>query len=197
MPLPSSPGITVSVDYFTPLPLTPRGNLYVLIFTDRFSRRANMFAVTAAQFTASGTADILIDRHITLWGYPETLISDNGQQVDSKLSNAVYDCFSINKINTSTYHLSTSGGVEYVNHVLAQMLSMVKNDRKPTGMYICHTSCRPATTSSRRYRTSPNEIHVGRLPRIPLSVFQPPSFGGHRSLKRDSLAYINLATDYQ
>ena len=59
LPLPNGPGETVSVDYFGPLPLTPRGNTYILLFTDRFSRRADMYAVTAAEFTAEGTADIL------------------------------------------------------------------------------------------------------------------------------------------
>ena len=59
MPL---PGITVSVEYFGPLPVTPRGNTYILLFTDCFSRRADMYAVTAAEFTAEGAADILINR---------------------------------------------------------------------------------------------------------------------------------------
>ena len=67
MPLPEGPGIAVSVDYFGPLPVTPRGNTYILLFTDRFSRRADMYAVTAAEFTAEGTADILINRYISLW----------------------------------------------------------------------------------------------------------------------------------
>ena len=66
MPLPEVPSIAVSVDYFAPLPVTPRGNTYILIFTDRFSRQADMFAVTAADFTAEGTADILINRYIPL-----------------------------------------------------------------------------------------------------------------------------------
>ena len=39
MPLPEGPGIAV----------TPRGNTYILLFTDRFSRRAGMYAVTAAE----------------------------------------------------------------------------------------------------------------------------------------------------
>ena len=52
MPLPEGPGIAVSVDYFGPLPVTPRGNTYILLFTDRFSRRADMHGVTAAEFTA-------------------------------------------------------------------------------------------------------------------------------------------------
>ena len=68
MPLPSGPGIAISVDYFAPLPVTPKGNSYILIFTDRFSRRAGMYAVSAAEFTAEGTADILVNTYIPLLG---------------------------------------------------------------------------------------------------------------------------------
>ena len=44
---------------------------------------------------------------------------------------------------------------------------------------------------------APNEIHFGRLPRLPLSVFEPQNIGGHQSLGRDYLVYMNLATDRQ
>ena len=64
MLLPEGPGIAVSVDYVGPLPVTRRGNTYILLFTDRFSRRADMYAVTAAEFTAEGTANIFINRYI-------------------------------------------------------------------------------------------------------------------------------------
>ena len=62
MPLPEGPGTAVSVDYFGPLPVTPRGNTYILLFVDRFSRRSDMYAVASAEFTAEGTANILINR---------------------------------------------------------------------------------------------------------------------------------------
>ena len=68
MPLPEGPGFTVSVDYLDSLPVTPRGNTYLLLFTDRFSRRADMFPVTAAEFTAEGTANILVDQYIPCGG---------------------------------------------------------------------------------------------------------------------------------
>ena len=41
-PLPEGPGIAAIVDYFGPLPVTPRGSTYILLFTDLFSRRADM-----------------------------------------------------------------------------------------------------------------------------------------------------------
>ena len=67
LPLPNGPGVLVSVGYFGPLPLAPRGNAYILLFTVRFSRRVNMYATTEAYFTASSMDDILVDRYIPLW----------------------------------------------------------------------------------------------------------------------------------
>ena len=60
MPIPEGPGIAISVDYVGSLPVTPQGNTYILLIAYRFSRRADMFAVTAAEFTAEGTVNILV-----------------------------------------------------------------------------------------------------------------------------------------
>ena len=90
VPVQEGPGIAISVDYFGPLPVTPRGNTCILLITDRFSRRADMFAVTAPEFTAEGTANILVNQYIPLWGCPRTILLHNGLQFCSKLSQAVY-----------------------------------------------------------------------------------------------------------
>ena len=111
-PLPNSPEISVSVDYFGFLPITAHGNSYILLFTDRFSRRADMFAVTAAEFTAEGTANILVNRFIPLWGYPSTILSDNGLQFCAQLATAVYKRLGVHKLTTSAYHPNGNGGVE-------------------------------------------------------------------------------------
>ena len=44
---------------------------------------------------------------------------------------------------------------------------------------------------------APNEIHMGRLWRLPLTVFERKGVAGHRSLARDHLAYCDLAADRQ
>ena len=64
IPLPNGPGEAISLDYFGPLPTTSNGCKHILLITDRFSRRASMYAVTASEFTAAGTADILVNDHI-------------------------------------------------------------------------------------------------------------------------------------
>ena len=68
MPLPEGPGVAVYFDYFGPLPVTPRGNTYIMLFTDRFRRRADMVPATAAEFATEVTANILVNQYIPLWG---------------------------------------------------------------------------------------------------------------------------------
>ena len=196
IPLPNSPGISVSVDYSGPLPITARGNSYILLFTDRFSRRADKFAVTAAEF--GGTAKILVNRYIPFWGCPSPLLSDSGLQFCAQLAPSVYELLDVHKLTTSAYHPNGNGGVECVNHIMAQMLSMVCNEHQtdwnaylPHVKYAYNNSVRAATG------LAPDEKHVGRLPRPPLAVFDRYYGGAYQSLDRKHLAYCNLARERQ
>ena len=83
-----------------------------------------MFAVTAAE----GMANIVINRYIPLWGCPRSILSNNGIQFCSKLSNAVYKLLGVRKMATSSYNPNGNCGVERVNHTMAQMLAMVVNE---------------------------------------------------------------------
>ena len=104
MPLPEGPGVAASVECFGALAVTPRGNTYILLFTDRFSHWADMFPVNAAEFTAEGTANILVSQCIPLWGCPRTILSDNGLQFCLNLSQAVYQLLGAHKLATSSYY---------------------------------------------------------------------------------------------
>ena len=44
---------------------------------------------------------------------------------------------------------------------------------------------------------TPNEVRMGRLPRLPLMIFERTGVFGNQSLARDHLAYCDLATDRQ
>ena len=198
IPLPNSPGVAVSVDYFGPLPITARGNSYILLFTDRFSRRADMFAVTTAKFTAEGTANILVNRFIPLWGCPSTLLSDNGPQFCARLATAVYKLLGIHKLTTSAYHPSGNGGVERVNHTMAQTLAMVCNEHQNDwDVHLPHVEYAYNNSVSAATGLAPNEVHIGRLPRLPLTVFDRSYGGTHQNLDRDQLAYCDLARERQ
>ena len=198
IPLPNSPGVAVSVDYFGPLAITARGNSYILLFTDRFSRRADVFAVTTAEFTGEGTANILVNRFIPLWGCPSTLLSDNGPQLCARLATAVYKLLGIHKLTTSAHHPSGNGGVERVSHTMAQMLAMVCNEHQNDwDVHLTHVEYAYNNSVSAATGLATNEVHTGRLPRPPLAVFDRSYGDAHQNLDRDQLTYCDLARERQ
>ena len=157
-----------------------------------------MFPVTDAEFTAEGTANTLVNQYIPLWGCPCTTLSDNGLQSCSKLSQAVYQLLGVHKLATSSYHHNCNGGVERVNHIMAQILAMVVNELQDDwDLHLPHVEFAYNNSVSAATGLAPDEVHMGRLPRLPLTIFDRTGVMGHHSLVRDHLAYCDLATDRQ
>ena len=89
-----------------------------------------MYAVTDAEFTAEGTANILVNKYIPLWGCPLRILSGGGRQFSSQLAVAILALLKVRRVTTTAYHPSGNGGVERVNHTMAQKLSMVVTERQ-------------------------------------------------------------------
>ena len=110
-------------------------------------------------------------------------------QFCSKLSQADYRRLKVCKITTSSFHLSGDGGTARVNHTMAQMLSMVVNEQQNDwDAHLPHVAFAYNNTVSAATGLTPNEVHMSRLPRLPLTVFKSRNFGGHQSLDRDLAA---------
>ena len=91
-----------------------------------------------------------------------------------------------------------NGGVERVNHTMAQMLAMVVNEQQDDwDLRLPHVEFAYNNSISVATGLAPNEGHIGRLPRLPLTFFECTGVAGHQSLARDHLAYCDLATDRQ
>ena len=190
--------MSLSVAYFGPLPVMPRGNNYILLSTDLVSCLADMFPATAAEFTAEGTANIPVNQYIPFWGCPRTILSENGLQFCSKLSQAAHQLLSVRKLATSSYHPNGNGGDERVNHTMAHMLAMVVNELQDDwDFHLPHAEFAYNSSVSAATALAPNEVHMGRLPRLPLMVIERTDVVGYDSLARPHLAYCDLAADRQ
>ena len=66
-PLPSGPDVAVSVDYSGPLPVTPLGNCYIVIFSSRIGS-VGAQTCTPSRLGNEGAADILVNEYIRLFG---------------------------------------------------------------------------------------------------------------------------------
>lgn len=90
MPLPTQPGIAVSVDYFRSRLVMPRGKHTPCLVTCCFSRPADISSVTAVSFIAEGAAIVVAERYVTPGGLPCRILFDNGFQFHSKHSHVVH-----------------------------------------------------------------------------------------------------------
>ena len=198
MPLSIGPGQIVSVDYFSPSPITRNGNKHILLYTDRFNRHITAYAVTQDERTAEGPARIFVEQYIPLWGCPHTLLSDKWSEFVARLSLTIYKLMRIRKIATTAFHPKSNGGVKRVNHSLAQMLSLVISEQQddwdewlPYVVQACNNSV-SATTG-----LAPNEIHQGRMPRLPMTIIDECVVKGHTGGKQDQLLYLDIVRERQ
>ena len=79
---------------------------------------------------------------------------------------------------------------------MAQMLAMVVNELQNNWIeQLPHVEFAYNNSISAATGLAPNQVHMGRLPRLPLTIFERTGVAGHQSLARDHLADRDLATD--
>ena len=72
----SEPMVRMSMDYLGPIRESGRGNKYILVVMDNFSKWAEAVPTKAAD--AYHTANALYEHIFTKFGFPEELHSDRG-----------------------------------------------------------------------------------------------------------------------
>ena len=103
------------------LPLTTRGNHYVVVFMDYLTKWPEAFTVPDQK--AETIARLLVNEIICCHGIPEELLSDRGTNFLSSVIQEICSLLGVKKINTSGYHPQTDGVVEKFNSTLTNMIA--------------------------------------------------------------------------
>ncbi|KRY21315.1 RNA-directed DNA polymerase -like protein [Trichinella patagoniensis] len=106
----------VGMDIVGPLEETQRGNRYILVVCDYFSKRPKAFALPNAEAPTVATA--LVNGIFCRYGVPETLYSDQGRNFESELVKEVCQLFGVAKTQATAYRPQSDGLVERMNHTL-------------------------------------------------------------------------------
>ncbi|KAK3086157.1 hypothetical protein FSP39_014434 [Pinctada imbricata] len=115
------PGERVAMDILGPLPVTHKGNKYILVIQDYFTKWAE--AVPLPDMEAKTIAQAFIDNFVTKFGVPRVLHTDQGRQFESRLFKQLCEILGINKTRTSPYHPQSDGMVERMNRTIENMLA--------------------------------------------------------------------------
>ena len=150
------------------LPVTERGNRYLLVIEDFFSKWVEAFPLVRT--VAPSVAQCMLNGWIARFGCPYTILTDQGTEFTSKLFKALSDTLQSKKLRTTTYHPRTDGMVERSNRTIIDVLSKYGNSEPnwdlqlPLALFAIRTS-EHATTGF-----SPFCLTYGREARIPWDI---------------------------
>jgi len=118
----------VALDILGPLPETPKGNKYIVVIGDYFSKWTEAFPLPNQE--AETVAKLLVEQWVCRFGAPRIIHTDQGRNFESRLFKEVCQLLNIHKTRTSPYHPQSDGMVERFNRTLASMLSLFVDENQ-------------------------------------------------------------------
>jgi hypothetical protein len=172
----SYPMERIAIDILGELPISDRGNKYILVIGDYFTKWTECHAMPNME--AKTIAKILIEEVISRFGIPNYIHSDQGRQFESQLFAEMCELLQIKKTRTTPYHPQSDGMVERFNRTLVTMLSTYVNDHHTNWdemlpyVMMAYRSCEHETTG-----ITPNMCMLVRETTCPLDIMfeMPPS----------------------
>ena len=112
----------VAMDLLDMSVTTTRGNRYVLVMVDCFSRWTE--ACPLPDKTAHSVADAFLNQVVCRFGMPSVIHSDQGREFENKIMQELCILCGSHKTRTTPYHPESDGMVERFNRTLLMMLAM-------------------------------------------------------------------------
>ena len=91
----------VHIDFIGPLPETTKGNSYILVLVDQFTKWVEIIPLPSQ--TAEETARAAMNEVFTRFGCPFTIHSDQGRNFESALFKSICRTLHIHKTRTTPY----------------------------------------------------------------------------------------------
>jgi len=110
----------VAVDLVGPMPLSARGNTWILVLTDHFSQWADALAIPDA--TAPTVARALNQNVFCYLGLPKQIHTERSAQFQSQLMGDLCRICGVRQSRTTPYHPQGNGVVEWNNRMLGDAL---------------------------------------------------------------------------
>lgn len=134
IPKASIPFHTIHADHLGPFIRTKRGNTYILVIVDAFTKFVD---ITAVRNTKSATSIRVFREHFSYFGVPTRLITDQGTSFTSGKFKAFTQSCGIKHVLNAVATPRANGQVERYNRTILAALGAMNHD-KPNGLWDEH-----------------------------------------------------------
>ena len=158
----------IAWDIMGPLPVSKKGNRFIVVVMDLFSRWLEIGALETS--TAEKLAEFLWDRVISRFGPPVQVHSDKGTNFNAEVLKRLYQIWGIQKSTTVAYYPQGNGMVERMNKVIQDMVAKKLYDRDPAEWdeLLAAVTYGHNVTPHVETGVSPYALFFGREPCIPV-----------------------------
>lgn len=112
----------IALDILGPLPESTKGNKYILVMIDCFTKRTEPIAIPDQE--AKTVLTTFVNEIACGFVTPLQVHSDQGRNFESKLFKEMCEFLRIDKTRTSSMRPQANGSVERFNRTLATMLTI-------------------------------------------------------------------------
>ena len=118
--LSGEPNERLQMDICGPLVTSDKGNKYILVITDTFSKYTEAYPMENQE--AETVARLLVWNWIQKYGEPEQLHTDQGRNFGSELIKQICEVYGIEKTRTTAYYPQGDGQVERYNKTMMNLI---------------------------------------------------------------------------
>jgi hypothetical protein len=161
------------LDVMGPLPVTLKGNKYILAFQDDLSKY--VIAVPIEKQVAETVARVFVENVVLRYGTPQILQTDQGANFMNEMFKHTCNLLKIKKIQSTSFHPESQGGIERSHRVLAEYLRhYVSEDQTDWDTWIPLATYAYNTTQHSATAFTPFELLFGYPSTLPSALKKPP-----------------------
>ena len=172
----------MGADIVGPLPISNNSNRYLLVFTDHFTKYAEVFAIKKQD--ADTIATHFVKDIICCYGAPEQLLTDRGKNFIGEVMKRVTNKLAVEQLRTSAVHPQTNGLTERFNKTLIAIISMFVSAHQkdwdkllPFALYAYNTATHPST------KETPFYLMYSRIPNPVENLFPETTLNQEMTLE--------------
>ncbi|KAK3085317.1 hypothetical protein FSP39_001380 [Pinctada imbricata] len=167
-----SPMERVHLDFLGPLATTKRGNSYILVMVDQFTKWVECVALPNQ--TAEETARAAVNGFFSRFGFPFQIFTDRGTNFESKLFQQLCEKLHIHKTRTTSFRPSANGQVERYNRTLMDAVRcFASRKQKEWDEYLPLLSGALRSAVNRNTGFTANMLMLGREVNVPADLIFP------------------------
>lgn len=162
IPKVNEPFHTLHADHLGPFIRSKRGNTYILVIIDAFTKFIN---ITAVRNTKSSSSIRTFREHFSYFGTPKRLITDQGTSFTSKIFKSYIESVGVKHTLNAVATPRANGQVERYNRTILAALSTMNHD-KPNGNWDEHLPSIQLGLNTMVHATTkktPSELLFGRI----------------------------------